>query len=250
MSNTFQRVFFPSLPPADLKDIRHTTYPQGVQYDPIISIQQIRTAVNKTAPSKAPGPDGITNLILKQALLHIEKWLQKLLQASLDLGYFPKAFKETTTVVLRKPGKPDYSKSKAYRPIALENTIGKVFESVIAEIMSYLTETNELLPAHHYGGRLGRSAEDAMMSLLLEMEASGTFCYTHSYQLYINPRSFPSIDTSIATGCEPGDALLTPTCSFLLPPKSLYSSRSDHRWSISSELCRSSWPKHERRQSV
>src|SRR5436309_10639433 len=38
-------------------------------------------------------------------------------------------------------------------------------ESVIAEVMSYLTETHELLPAHHYGGRPGRSAEDAMMVL-------------------------------------------------------------------------------------
>jgi hypothetical protein len=165
MSNAFQCSFFPPPPSADLKDLRHATYPQEVQYDPVISIQQIRAAVSKTAPNKAPGPDGITNRVLKQSLPHIEIWLQKILQASLDLGHFPKAFKETTTVALRKPGKPDYSKSKAYRPIALENTIGKVFESVIAEIMSYLTETNELLPAHHYGGRPGRSVEDAMMAL-------------------------------------------------------------------------------------
>src|SRR5947207_4436730 len=165
MSNTLQCNFFPPPPPADLKDIRHATYPQEAKYDPIISIQQIRAAVSKTAPNKAPGPDGIPNRVLKQALPCIEIWLQKILQASLNLGYFPKAFKETTTIVLRKPGKPDYSKTKAYRPIALENTIGKVFESVIAEAISYLTETNELLPAHHYGGRPGRSTEDAMMIL-------------------------------------------------------------------------------------
>jgi hypothetical protein len=152
MSSTFQRSFFPPPPQADLKDLRYAAYPQGVQYDPAISVQQIRAAINKTVPNKAPGPDNITNRVLKQALPHIETWLQVALQASLDQGYFPKAFKETTTVVLRKPGKPDYSKSKAYRPIALENTIGKVFESVIAEALSYLTETNELLPAHHYGG--------------------------------------------------------------------------------------------------
>ena len=87
------------------------------------------------------------------------------MQASLDLGYFPKAFKETKTIVMRKPGKSDYTVSKAYRPIALENTIGKVFESVIAETISYLTEFHELLPPEHYGGRPGRSAEDAMMAL-------------------------------------------------------------------------------------
>ena len=38
-------------------------------------------------------------------------------------------------------------------------------ESIIADIISYLTEANDLLPPHHYGGRPGRSAEDAMMVL-------------------------------------------------------------------------------------
>ena len=87
------------------------------------------------------------------------------MQASLRLGHFPKPFKHTTTVVLRKPRRPDYTKVKAYRPIALENTLGKVMESVISEVISYLTEMHELLPSHHYGGRPGRSAEDAMMIL-------------------------------------------------------------------------------------
>ena len=87
------------------------------------------------------------------------------MQASIDLGYFPKCFKQTNTVILRKPGKPDYTATKAYRPIALENTLGKVLESVMADIISYLTETHELLLAHHHGGRPGRSAEDAMMIL-------------------------------------------------------------------------------------
>ena len=35
----------------------------------------------------------------------------------------------------------------------------------MADLISYLTETHELLPSHHYGGRPGRSAEDAMMIL-------------------------------------------------------------------------------------
>ena len=88
------------------------------------------------------------------------------MQASLEIGYFPKSFKETTTIVLRKPGKPDYTKPNAYRPIALENTLGKVFESIMTNIMSYLTETYGLLPPQHYGGRPGRSTEDAMLVLL------------------------------------------------------------------------------------
>ena len=66
---------------------------------------------------------------------------------------------------MRKPSKPDYTKPNAYRPIALESTIGKILESIAAEILSYLSETYELLPAQHFGGRPGRTAEDVMTVL-------------------------------------------------------------------------------------
>ena len=95
----------------------------------------------------------------------IEKHLQALMQASINLAHFPKPFKHTTTIVLRKPGKPDYTEAKAYRPIALENTLGKVMESIVADVISYLTEEHQLLPPQHYGGRPGRNTEDAMMVL-------------------------------------------------------------------------------------
>jgi len=35
----------------------------------------------------------------------------------------------------------------------------------MVDTISYLMETYELLPAHHYRGRPGRSTEDAMMIL-------------------------------------------------------------------------------------
>jgi endonuclease/exonuclease/phosphatase (EEP) superfamily protein YafD len=165
LTQALQKSFFPPAPPADLTDLPNDNHPKPVRYEPTITIYQIQKAVRRVAPNKAPGPDGITNKVLKQALPDIEKLLQTILQASINLSYFPRSLKETTTIVLRKPGKPDYTVVKAYRPIALENTIGKIFESVIAEIMSYLTEKNELLPEHHYGGRPGRSTEDAMLAL-------------------------------------------------------------------------------------
>ena len=88
-----------------------------------------------------------------------------LTQASLNTGHFPTPFKETITIVLRKPTKPDYTKLNAYRPIALESTIGKVIESIIMELLSYLIETHDLLPANHFGGRLQRTTIDAMTVL-------------------------------------------------------------------------------------
>src|SRR5579859_7619419 len=52
--------------------------------------------------------------------------LHALVQASINTAHFPAIFKTTTTVVLWKPAKLDYTKPNTYRPIALENTMRKI----------------------------------------------------------------------------------------------------------------------------
>lgn len=69
------------------------------------------------------------------------------------MGYYPSHFKTSVTVVLRKPaGERDYTQAKSYRPIAILNTIGKIFETIMAQRLSYMTEVHQLLPTTHFGG--------------------------------------------------------------------------------------------------
>jgi hypothetical protein len=58
----------------------------------------------------------------------------------------PAGYRESITITLRKEGKKDYSLPNAYRPIALENTLAKVVEKVIANRMSAAAESQGLLP--------------------------------------------------------------------------------------------------------
>jgi hypothetical protein len=170
-AESLRKVFFPNPPDADTNDIpppdqdHDTHYPAPVAFNSNITEQQIERAISKLNPNKALGPDGITNRILKKNLGILKGHICTMVQTSLDTGHFPSPFKNTITIVLRKPSKPDYRKASAYRPIALENTIGKIIESVIAEIISYLVEEHQLIPANHFGGRPGRSTEDAMLIL-------------------------------------------------------------------------------------
>ena len=168
-ANQFREVLLPalsSLPLADTSDITAThTYPEPMPFNPTITKQQLERAIGKLAPDKAPGPDEITNRILKKNFGSLQTHLLALARACLDTGYFPSTFKKTLTIVLRKPNKPDYTKPNAYRPIALECTIGKILESIITELLSYLIETHDLLPANHFGARPQRTTEDAMMVL-------------------------------------------------------------------------------------
>ena len=135
--------------------------------------QEVRWAVLQAAPNKAPGPDEAPNMVLHRApaLPAFLTYLTDLFNACLQLGYCPKHFRKSTTVVLRKHGKPDYTAPKAYRPIALLNTVGKALEAAIATRLSYLVEAHDLLPQNHIGGRRGRSCEHASehdIHLLLE----------------------------------------------------------------------------------
>lgn len=71
-----------------------------------------------------------------------------------------------TTVVLHKPRKPCYNNPKAYRPIALLNTMSKVLTAIKADLMSFYMETHHLLLMHHFGGRPGRTTTDTIHLLV------------------------------------------------------------------------------------
>lgn len=68
-------------------------------------------------------------------------------------------------MVLRKPKKPNYSVPRAYRPISLLNTLGKLLKAVIAQQLSYLAKQHGLLPDTQFGGRPGRTTEQALLVL-------------------------------------------------------------------------------------
>lgn len=81
-------------------------------------------------------------------------------------------FKTARTVALHKPGKGDYQLPKAWRPIALLETVGKVIEAVIAACIHNFAECMGLLPEAQMGARQGCSTETAITSLLAQIQAS------------------------------------------------------------------------------
>ena len=95
----------------------------------------------------------------------------------LEIGCYPRAFKEPTTVVLRNPQKPRYDVPKAYRPIALLNTLGKALEKIVASRLSRMAEDNNL-PQGQTGARPQRSTLSALE--LVTGQGSGewtTWCH-------------------------------------------------------------------------
>ncbi|KAI6824489.1 hypothetical protein KC343_g180 [Hortaea werneckii] len=77
----------------------------------------------------------------------------------------PQQWKVAKIIPLKKPNKGDYTLAKAWRPISLLSTLGKLLEAVVAERVSFAVETYGLLPANHFGARKQRSAEQALLLL-------------------------------------------------------------------------------------
>jgi len=93
----------------------------------------------------ALGPDGILNKALKTCGPLIAPWLTDIARACFVIGYYPQLRRSITTVILQKEGKADYLIPGSYCPIALENTLSKILEKVIADYIADIVKEHALL---------------------------------------------------------------------------------------------------------
>lgn len=160
-----QNAFFPLPPDADLSDIHNFEYPAPYIL-PSLTLYEVCQAILRPSPHKAPGCTGIPNFILQQSISVLLPILHQIFKASVNLSYCPLLFRASITIAMQKSYKDDYSVTKAYRSIALLDTIGKALESILAKRISAITEIFELLPKTHFGGRRGTSTEHAVYFLV------------------------------------------------------------------------------------
>jgi len=134
--------------------------------------EQIHRQLKKLKPYKAPGLDGILNMVLTKCTDMLVERLHWIYKAILEKGLQYKPWKSFNTIVLYKPGKPCYDVPKAYYPIALLNTMWKVITAIVADQITFLSENHQLLPKHHFGGCPGCMTTDAMHLLMLRIKAA------------------------------------------------------------------------------
>ena len=103
----FAKMFFPP-PPATTNIPQNYQYPTPLPDPPPITRCQIERQIRRLSPYKAYGPDEIPNIVLQRCLDLIIDYLYHIYSAIIKLGAYYNPWREFTTVVLRKPGKPNY----------------------------------------------------------------------------------------------------------------------------------------------
>jgi hypothetical protein len=130
----FVRTHFPSLPPPPRPEHnpvlftlpRHdhlrthsTARPtaEPITWTPITDAE-VQTALLSSHPGKAPGPDGISFIVLRRVYLAIPKYVNALYRALGQTGYHPHCWRTAITCIIPKPDNPT---TRYRKPIALSS---------------------------------------------------------------------------------------------------------------------------------
>ena len=128
-----------------------------------ISEYEVYKVLYDADPTKATGPDGIGNKLLKETASVIAKPLAFIYNKSIELGKFPSAWKIAHVSVLHKKG--SVFDCSNYGPISLLSCISKTFEKVIFKhVYAYLTQ-HKLISSVQSGFRPGDSTIRQLVSI-------------------------------------------------------------------------------------
>jgi hypothetical protein len=165
-----------------------------------ISAKEVRDIITAAHSSSAPGGDHMSWTYLKKALSAHEDFsadLATIFSALVETKSMPDCLKYAETVIIPKPNKPDYSKPKAWRPIALLSCLSKTLMGVIAKRMQYEAHTYSLTHPNQYGGLMGRASVDAGLTAAQRMaDGQARGVYTSILAIDI-AQFFPSIKHEI-----------------------------------------------------
>lgn len=164
---------------ADL--VNRTIAKHQAELEPALEPRQLRgrwrfevpdvLAVVKHLKLTAPGHDGVLNAILKQAPLPFWILATKLFNASLAIGYVPKAWKSAVVTLIPKEGK-DWQKHSGYRPISLLPCLGKVMERLVARRLMGEMIARKIMPKSQSAFQSQHSVEDHTFRLV-QLAATG-----------------------------------------------------------------------------
>jgi hypothetical protein len=124
-----------------------------------LTMKELEIAIHSLKQKKSPGPDGVTNDMLRRLGLVAKAVLLKLMNTSWRRGIVPQACKEAKMVPIPKKDKDNFDPNN-YRPISLLSCTCKLIEGIINTKLVWHLEKKRLLLRQQAGFRKYMSTED------------------------------------------------------------------------------------------
>jgi hypothetical protein len=114
----------------------------------------VHTLLRQTKTDKAPGPDGVRAILLKNAATALCVSLAHIFNLSLSQG-MPADWKTAYVVPIHKDG--NKRDMRNYRPISITSLVGKTLERFVRDRTSDFLESSGVIPTTQHGFRKKRS---------------------------------------------------------------------------------------------
>lgn len=129
----------------------------------VVQPENVYMILSKLDPSKATGPDGLGNRILREAAVPLAQPLSELFNFCLSLGHFPDIWKMANVMPLFK--KDDPLLCNNYRPISLLPCISKVFEKILFNHIFAFLRIHNLIIKDQSGFMPGDSTVNQLIAI-------------------------------------------------------------------------------------
>ena len=140
------------------------------ELDQDIMRAEVEVVVKRLKNGKAAGLDDIPYEMYKWGGSRMIDLMVTLFNSIWNGENVPKCWNESRVILLHKGGQKNKKDLRNYRPIALMDTIGKIFCMLLNERMSKCVETNGLLSEEQNGFRSDRRGEDNLFIVRELME--------------------------------------------------------------------------------
>ena len=124
--------------------------------------QELMKLMENLDINKAPGPDGVSNWILRECRDQLGDKIHSLVSLSLTQGKVPKDWKRANIVPIYKSG--NRKNPLNYRPVSLLSVVGKLCERMVKEAWMTYLEDKKVLTNCQYGFRKGSSCSANLLS--------------------------------------------------------------------------------------
>jgi len=158
-----------------------------------ITEQAVERALFSQAVQTEPGPDTLSFGAIRLLLRWDKGSIIRRIRAASHMGGYPAVWKRASGVVIRKPGKHDYTKLKAYRSISLPSCMGIVFGKITAELVAEKAVRRGLWSDRQCTSRKGQSAIDAVAMMVDRVHAAWTNGHITGMLLMDIKAAFPSV---------------------------------------------------------